>query len=545
MTVSVIVYGRNDGHGYNMHKRVAISLNCIAEELDHEDDEIIFVDWNSPEHLPTLIEDIFDTLTSKAQGRLRTFRVRSTIHDELSPADSKRPTIEPFARNVGIRRSNPKNNWILNTNTDMVFLSEVGSLSTLISQLPKGFYNTYRYEIPEYLWNSSSRLHPSQFMNQLHDWSTSSRLTRKVFLQREDHRVPDGPGDFQLAPRDTFFELKGFPESMRYGWHVDSAMSQLLVGKLGFPVILQENQLEGFHCNHLRHLTHFHTSNEKQNVYEYGDEVVLSKDNWGLFDREIEEVNVPNLNLNIGKTLKKLAPNLSVQPESSVDVVTEIFYPTDLTLTFLVDLLVTKKANSQVEYLGFNKRVRDQFSEIVEDFGLKFHSSEIDDDLSYNSLKLDNTSLIIIDLGIDEASRQGTDFKDLSILIRAGMVKLAENLPSLAQILRLKSPNTEIAVIGPLSWGLRLLLSNDFQTPLFNNYSQILAGRVREVSQSQNSNLGKKLTQAEIRNHFGLPISRDLVSSVFRFTLRFAPRWLKRILKPSVYFLFRSIQKLR
>ena len=545
MTLSVIVYGRNDGHGYNMHKRVAISLNCIAEKLDHEDDEIIFVDWNSPEHLPTLIEDIFDTLTSKAQSRIRIFRVRSKIHDELSPTDSKRPTIEPFARNVGIRRSNPKNDWILNTNTDMVFLSQAGSLSTLISQLPKGFYNAYRYEIPEYLWNSTSRLHSTEFMDQLHNWSISARLTRKVFLQREDHKVPDGPGDFQLAPRETFFELNGFPESMRYGWHVDSAMSQLLVGKLGFPTILEENQLEGFHCNHLRHLTHFHTNNEKQNEYVYGDDVVLSEDNWGLIDREIEEINVSSLNQNIQKTLKKLGINSSVKPESSVDIVADIFYPTDLTLTFLVDLLVTKQANSHVEYLGFNPRFRDQLSEIAKDFSLKFDATEIGNDLSYNSVVLDNTSLIIIDLGIDEAGTHGTHIKDLSIPIRVGMAKLAENLPSLAQILRSKSPNTEIAVIGPLSWGLRLILGNDFQTPLFNNYSQILAGRVREIPQSQNSNLGKKLTQAEIRNHFGLPISRNLVSSVFRHTLRFAPRWLKRILKPIVYFLFRSIQKLR
>lgn len=545
MTVSVIVYGRNDDHGYNMHKRVAISLNCIAEKLDHEDDEIIFVDWNSPEHLPTLIEDIFDTLTSKAQARIRTFRVRSRIHDELSPADSKRPTIEPFARNVGIRRSNPKNNWILNTNTDMVFLTQAGSLSTLISKLPKGFYNSYRYEIPEYLWNSTSRLHSVEFMDKLRNWSTSARLTRKVFLQREDHIVPDGPGDFQLAPRETFFELNGFPESMRYGWHVDSAMSQLLVGKLGFPIILEENQVEGFHCNHLRHLTHFHTTNEKQNEYDYGDEVVLSEDNWGLFDREIEEVNVPSLNLNINEALKKLGFNSKVQPESSVDVVTDVFYPTDLTLTFLVDLLVTKQANSHIKYLGFNQRVKDQLSEIAKGFGLKFDETKIGNDLNYNFLELNNTSLIIIDLGVDAASRNGTQIDDLSLPIRAGMTKLAENLPTLAHVLRSKSLNTEIAVIGPLSWGLRLVLSNDFQTPLFNNYSQILAGRVREKPQSQSSNLGKKLMQAEIRNHFGLPIGRDLVSSVFRFILRFAPRWLKRILKPAVYFLFRSIQKLR
>jgi hypothetical protein len=545
MTVSVIVYGRNDGHGYNMHKRIAISLNCIAEKLDHEDDEIIFVDWNSPEHLPTIIEDIFDTLTPHAQSKIRTFRVRSDIHDELSPSDSMRPTIEPFARNVGIRRSNPKNNWILSTNTDMVFLCPAGSLSTLISQLPKGFYNAYRYEIPEYLWNSTSRVYPSHFMDQLRDWSISARLTRKVYLQREDHRVPDGPGDFQLAPRETFFELNGFPESMRYGWHVDSAMSDLLVEKLGFPIILEENQLEGFHCNHLRHLTHFHTINDRQNEYEFGEGVVLSEGNWGLADRQIEEINVLNMNLNIQKTLKRLGLKSSVQPESSIDVVSSIFYPADLTLTFLVDLLITKQANSQVKYLGFNRQVRDQLCEIVESFSLKFDASPIGDDLNYNALKLNNTSLIIIDLGVAEASALGTHLKDLSAPIRAGMAKLAEALPLLAQILRSQSPKTEIAVIGPLSWGLRLILSNDFQTPLFNNYSQILAGRVREMPQSQKSSVGDKLTQADIRNHFGLPHSRDVVSYIFRFTLRFAPRWLKQILKPIVYFVFRSIQKLR
>ena len=28
--ISVVVYGRNDDYGYNLHKRAAISLNCIA-----------------------------------------------------------------------------------------------------------------------------------------------------------------------------------------------------------------------------------------------------------------------------------------------------------------------------------------------------------------------------------------------------------------------------------------------------------------------------------------------------------------------------------
>ena len=46
--ISVIVYGRNDSHGYNLHKRAAISLNTMAEVLTLESDEIIFTDYNTP-----------------------------------------------------------------------------------------------------------------------------------------------------------------------------------------------------------------------------------------------------------------------------------------------------------------------------------------------------------------------------------------------------------------------------------------------------------------------------------------------------------------
>ena len=34
----------------------AISLNCIAEMLSGEHDEIIFVDYNTPNDMPTFIE---------------------------------------------------------------------------------------------------------------------------------------------------------------------------------------------------------------------------------------------------------------------------------------------------------------------------------------------------------------------------------------------------------------------------------------------------------------------------------------------------------
>jgi hypothetical protein len=79
--ISVILYGRNDNYGYNLHKRAALSLNCIAEVLTDPSDEILFVDYNTPDDFPTFPEAIQDTLTIRARGKLRIFRVRPHVHD--------------------------------------------------------------------------------------------------------------------------------------------------------------------------------------------------------------------------------------------------------------------------------------------------------------------------------------------------------------------------------------------------------------------------------------------------------------------------------
>ena len=39
--ISIVLYGRNDNYGYNLHKRAALSLNCMAEVLTDPDDEIL------------------------------------------------------------------------------------------------------------------------------------------------------------------------------------------------------------------------------------------------------------------------------------------------------------------------------------------------------------------------------------------------------------------------------------------------------------------------------------------------------------------------
>ncbi len=135
------MYGRNDSHGYNLHKRVAISINCWAEILDDPDDEILFCDWNTDVGLPTFPEAIADTLTPKARAMLRIFAVPAWVHRERYAKSTHLPTVEPVARNVALARSNPANRWVLATNPDMIFLTENGeSLSSIAAGLEDGFY---------------------------------------------------------------------------------------------------------------------------------------------------------------------------------------------------------------------------------------------------------------------------------------------------------------------------------------------------------------------------------------------------------------------
>ena len=96
----ILVYGRNDSYGYNLHERSALGLNCIAELLTDPKDEILFVDYNTPNDLPTFPEAIRDTLTKTARQKLRVLRVRSYIHERFA---NRTPlsVLPAIARNVG------------------------------------------------------------------------------------------------------------------------------------------------------------------------------------------------------------------------------------------------------------------------------------------------------------------------------------------------------------------------------------------------------------------------------------------------------------
>jgi hypothetical protein len=293
--ISVVVYGRNDSHGYNPHKRAAISLNCIAAVLDDPHDEIIFVDYNTPDDLPTFPEAIADTLTPRARRLLRVLRVRPAQHRRFAHR-SHLAVLEPVARNVAVRRADPANRWVLSTNSDMIFVPQGGrSLSAIAAALPDGYFHLPRFELPETLWEVLDRRAPETNIASVAAWGRRYHLDEVVTMD-----IPaigfDGPGDFQLMLRADLHAIAGFDERMLLGWHVDSNIAVRLGRLHGAPGSLGP-ALRGYHCDHTRQVTPTHRPGAVQNDWQGFVAAITAprapeQDDWGLGGAAVEELRL-------------------------------------------------------------------------------------------------------------------------------------------------------------------------------------------------------------------------------------------------------------
>jgi hypothetical protein len=368
--ISVVLYGRNDAYGYNLHKRAALGINCMAEILTHEADEILFVDYNTPDDYPTFPEAIADTLTDQAIARLRVLRVRPVIHARVKD-QTHLHAIEPIARNVAVRRSNPANRWILSTNTDMIFVPRgTASLSDIAADLTPGFYHLPRFELPESLWEGFDRKAPAAVIEQVRACGRSMFLNEIVL--GADCIKYDAPGDFQLILRDDLFRMHGFNEDMLLGWHVDSNIAKrlyLTYGVVGDVV----DRLYGYHCDHTRQVTPMHqhkaASNDTRvfidNVTEPG--LPHQARTWGCADDEIEEIRLERSTHHVFVDgLRSVLsgewsePTVARYTHDSFDQST---FDTRHVLPFLTDLFASAPRDWTVAWIGGRADLFDMFAE--------------------------------------------------------------------------------------------------------------------------------------------------------------------------------------
>jgi hypothetical protein len=411
--ISVILYGRNDAHGYNLHRRAALSFNCLAETLTDEADEIIFVDYNTPDELPTFIEAIADTLTERCLGLLRVLRVPAALHHQRFAARTHLAALEPVARNAAVRRANPANRWLLSTNTDMVFLPLAGgSLSDICGELPDGFYGLPRFELPEWLWERLPRSDPRTSLAEI------KRLGPRLGLDEPTASHEwirfDAPGDFQLVLRDDFVAVDGFNEEMLLGWHVDSNLSRRLLLRRRAVESLGD-RVAGYHCNHNRVPTIYHGAQVVTNdLYRFfysvnRAELPEQRETWGLADAVLEEVSLrERVGLQIGDQLADVTADGSSSRIAS-DAFAAFFdltYDSEHVLPFVADSLLVSSIETTVGYIGANPVLEKLLTKLATNLRMKDVVGAALGD-PHSLVDLDRVAdVVVVDLGIDASFLQ-------------------------------------------------------------------------------------------------------------------------------------------
>ena len=452
--ISVIVYGRNDTHGYNLHRRVALSLNCLAEVLTDPADEILFVDYGTPDELPTLVEALADTLTERCLEVLRVLRVPAALHKERYGPRTHLPVVEPVSRNAAARRANPENRWVLSTNTDMILVPLVDrSLSEICRDLPDGYYGLPRFELPEWLWEQLPRSDPVAAMAAIERLGPGLRLDETT-LSHEWIRF-DAPGDFQLILRDDFVAIDGFDEEMLFGWHVDSNLSRRMFMRRGSVESL-DTSLAGYHCNHNRIPTVYHGEETPANdlnrfVFEIDrSDVPAQREAWGLADVVLEDV----------KVRRGLAPNLSnvlmsaagdaPSPRSSFDARETKFaleYDSGHVLPFVTDSLIVSPPDATIAYIGSNSVLERMLASLVGelDLGGPLATAHLENLESVTDLDR-IADVFIVDLGVDRSvgddflgTAQGSEFAHA----RAGLIRSFDAFRRLVELERTRLESGE------------------------------------------------------------------------------------------------------
>jgi hypothetical protein len=407
--ISVILYGRNDAHGYNLHRRAALSLNCLAEGLTDPDDEIIFVDYNTPDELPTFIEAIGDTLTTRCLDLLRVLRIPAAVHHERFSSQTHLVALEPVARNAGVRRANPSNRWLLSTNTDMILLPLVeGSLSDICGKLQDGFYGLPRFELPEWLWERLPRSDPRTALDEINRVGPVLGLDEAT-VSHEWIRF-DAPGDFQLVLRDDFLAVDGFNEEMLLGYHVDANLSRRLLLRRGSIESL-DGQIAGYHCNHNRVPTIYHGARLVTNdLYRFFFSVKNpglpeQRPTWGLADTELEEVPVrERVGLEIGERVSAAAAGATHnRVGSDAMALFDLTYDSAHVLPFIADSLVVSAADTTVGYLGANPVLQTLLAKLTSSLGMKdVLVVDLDDAGSVEEVH-SRADVVVVDLGFDSS----------------------------------------------------------------------------------------------------------------------------------------------
>lgn len=289
-TKAVALGCRNDG--YKEDKRVIACLNSMIETFD----EVLFCDWNSPKENGPLLWKIKDKILKT--GKLKHFIIPEEIVQEITQND---PTISPYAfilaQNLMLKRST--SDWFTSTAVDIIAPKKEYLDEFITKADPNTFYSVSRREA-EYddlvKMNYDWRL----FRDEL-DKTSQPRIFPARVTPNDNYSLINCCGDFQLAHKDLWYNIKGFEEKMYKFCFIDTNVQKkaLLNGfnlEAKYEPALFHIEHEAYHINQdgkkeIAKEWNKNNINDKYNdVWDFVEffQESLNSEDWGLLNTDIE-----------------------------------------------------------------------------------------------------------------------------------------------------------------------------------------------------------------------------------------------------------------
>lgn len=278
-SLGAVVISRNDNYTGDLQIKFKYCLTALIKFCD----EVYYIDWNSPNDkhlLGVIIDDIPRT------GKLHFIQITQLLAKMMTNFDQDaQKCCEVLARNIGIRRL--KTDYIISTNSDVMPTSRENILSNLRGE--DVFHTVARKNIDldmiRHLEPGSDELYAY-----LNNATIGGQLQPGSPIPGDTWSLIACPGDFQIAHRNIWHEIKGFDENLIYRGYGDSNV-QRKADYYGFKQAL----IYGINAYHFTHYPNTgSTGGGTGRMNDEGEALMnyqgtRNKDTWGFSDASFDE----------------------------------------------------------------------------------------------------------------------------------------------------------------------------------------------------------------------------------------------------------------
>ena len=265
--LSIVFSGRNDSYGHNFIERLISAWKRNYFELQKRDIEVewIFIEWNP-------LNKNYLSYTLANMG-FKCYVISPQIHEKIC-TNPNMTFLQFFAKNVGIRRAS--NDWLLVTNADVVFGSDVLDFIKNNKLNPNIIYRAERRDIQPGLYGKSF---DEMTRNTVHHYKVSN-IEKQFGL---------AAGDFILYHKDTIDF--GYDENITdTDVHPDTRILANFIAKNNFT-------------NYGSHLKFIGTVFKEDHPMSWKNTSRLKNNHKGYYKNEYKHENLPyHLHLNWGMT---------------------------------------------------------------------------------------------------------------------------------------------------------------------------------------------------------------------------------------------------